>query len=191
MTKTAENKSQRDQQIVLMRGLGCALIDISNETGLSVSTIKRTLAKNKTTKGELSSEALAEARKHVIASVGNDEDLRLLTATTVRAALVLTDRIQVEALATLNVLTSDPHTALIRARTLNALSNTVKLNSDGLRSAVKIAPQSDGDQDDLMEIVVTEMTADDVAEIRRQQEEEDAALGLVPAEIDQPEVGHD
>jgi len=192
VSKTAETKAQRDQQIVLMRGLGCALIDISNETGLSVSTIKRTLTKNKTAKGELSSEALAEARQRVIARVVNDEGLRLLTATTVRAALVLTDRIQVEALATLDVLSKDPHEALIRARALNSISNVVKLNADGLRSAVKISPQSDGDPDEeLPEIVVRELTDEDVAEIRRQQEEEDVAMGLAPAEVDQSEVSHD
>ncbi|MGH1374302.1 MAG: hypothetical protein ACRBBW_19860 [Cellvibrionaceae bacterium] len=192
MSKTAETKTQRDQQIVLMRGLGCALIDISNETGLSISTVKRVISRHKTIKGSLCSEALAEARKRVIASSANDENLRLLTATTVRASLVLTDRIQVEALATLDVLNKDPHAALIRARALNSLSNVVKLNADGLRSAVKIAPQSEGDQDEeLPEIVVREMTEEDVRKIREQQEQEDVAMGLAPAGTDKFEVSHE
>tara|TARA_B100000446_G_scaffold107053_1_gene100118 strand:+ start:15965 stop:16543 length:579 start_codon:yes stop_codon:yes gene_type:complete len=192
VSKTAETKAQRDQQIVLMRGLGCTLIDIAHETGLSVATIKRVLSRHKTIKGSLCSEALAEARKRVLASSANDENLRLLTATTVRSALVLTDRIQVEALATLDVLNKDPHAALIRARALGSLSNVVKLNADGLRSAVKIAPQSEGDPDEeLPEIVVRELTDDDVAEIRRQQEQEDIAMGLAPAEVDQSEMSHE
>ncbi len=166
------------KQALLLRESGYSVATIAQKTGVSATTLNRLFRKVGAPKGTLTSSSVEEAR----AALLNDsafiselkgriaasllDDLSHITAIRAAMAEVLED--------TMGDIELQPHA---KARSIAALATSLTLTQKASRIALGVDNQP-VEQSDLPTLQISELTLDDVEDMRRQQDELNVLTGV-------------
>lgn len=168
---------EQEVSIVAMREAGYTNTVIAHKNHCSIATVKRICKRNDVKKGAITDELIAEARAHLRQSISGDDAIREIAAATVQDTQyhfeLLREKLA-EAAGKLEInSTEDAKTAF---KSLNSYANALKLSADAMRSALKLDTSESYEDDELPVLVVKAMSKEDVEEVRRQQQEDEAEL---------------
>jgi isocitrate dehydrogenase kinase/phosphatase len=204
MTKSRLHTTPNQKaQIVTLRSAGYSISTIADRVGVSVSTVKR--VSHSTPKGTVKQELIDEAKKELLTSLLDD------TVKSQLAALVVDDisiahRIRSNIVSTLEHIENQKPSGLAEAgQTMRALSSAatgLKLTGDALRQSLGVTQRGlhESNTDDLPELIIQDMTGEDLHKIRSRAELlslgiDDGLGGILPDEndiivegIDEPEA---
>lgn len=163
------SESQKAKALA-MKEAGFSNPAIGREIGCSISTVKRICSSSKTAKSEL----VEQAKNELLKALSSDETkIRL-------SSLIVDDFTRSEAIReamsqTIDELcaikTTDLKELALKSRALVALATANKLNSDSLRHLISMtAPELETEELSVLEF--REMSAEEVATIRKEQEVE-------------------
>lgn len=156
-------------EAILLREAGYTTAYISERVGLSARSLARIFQKNGTRKGAIHADLIEQARKQLVT---DSESIDFIKSQV--AGLLLDDIAQARRLrdalaeATEHLAANDAESAAVVMRALAAASTTLKNLSDVARRDFgldRLAQTSE--QDELPELVVAEMTNEDVLRARR------------------------
>ncbi len=166
------------KQALLLRESGYSVATIAQKTGVSATTLNRLFRKVGAPKGTLTSSSVEEAR----AALLNDsafiselkgriaasllDDLSHITAIRAAMAEVLED--------TMGDIELQPHA---KARSIAALSTSLSLTQKASRIALGVDNQP-VEQSELPTLQISELTLDDIEDMRRQQDELNVLTGV-------------
>lgn len=157
------------KQAFVLRDSGYSLAAIACKTGISASTLTRHFKKHSTPKGGLTDDAVTLAREQLLNDAGFISDLKQQMASVIVDDLAQFVRLREAMTTTLDDLMNDatlpPH---YRARGLAALATALKLTQEMARKALRIDDQQP-DQEQIPELIISELTADDVEVMRKNQ----------------------
>jgi len=173
------------KQALLLRESGYSVATIAQKTGVSASSLNRLFRKVGAPKGTLTSSSVEEAR----AALLNDsafiselkgriaasllDDLSHITAIRAAMAEVLED--------TMGDIELQPHA---KARSIAALSTSLSLTQKASRIALGVDNQP-VEQSELPTLQISQLTLDDIEDMRRQQDELNVLTGVtVPTNTD-------
>ena len=147
------------------------VIAVAEQTGLSLSTVKRIKARSGARPGSARGELVEEARAGLRASLSSEfaanEGARL-----VRAQVALCHQLHTKAAELLDNLTIDGECdPLQAAKILSAVATTGKLASDGLRRVLTLAAEPEA-VEELPVLEVRDMLEEEIAALRAKQEQE-------------------
>lgn len=166
-----------EAQIVAMREAGYTYPVIGERTGRSTASVKRVCSRFKASRGVVSEEIIAEARRELRAEISQDEAIQETAA-----AILIDTRLHCERLreklheAADKLVIDSPEDARQAFRALNSYANSIKLTADAMRSSVKIDTSDSVAEEDLEILPLRVMTEDDCRLLRAQQREEDVLL---------------
>lgn len=170
--KTAPDQAAK---IVAMRAAGYTVPLIAERTGVSTSTVKRTLRRHQQAAGKEPDLDLVEhARADLRAQFSSDEALRGLYDTLLADTLhhiEVAREVASEALAQLKA--TETRDAALVFRALTAHATTLKAHADTIRV---LAPRPEL-ADELPTLLVTVVTPEEIEAMRQQQEAERAEFG--------------
>lgn len=170
-TKTPPNT---EAEIVVLRSAGYTIPVIASKTGVSTSTVKRTIKRHPQVSDEAQLNLVEEARSALRDEYGSDNALSGLYASLLADTLYHIEVSREIANTALDKLkASDTKDAALVFRALTAHATTLKTHTDTIKA---IAPLPDLIAE-LPMLVVSELTVEEVAELQRVQEEEDAMMG--------------
>ncbi|EGH44158.1 MULTISPECIES: helix-turn-helix domain-containing protein [Pseudomonas syringae group] len=161
-------------QVVVLREAGYTLPAIANRLELSISTVQRIIRTNKVVAGASTQALIDKAREELLATAFSLESVQQLAASLVVDELVLTEKIRLKLANAIETLDpADP----MAFRALAAASTALKLTQDVTRKALPLEKLNQAlEIEELPELKIHIMTADDVAEMRAQQRLEDAEI---------------
>ena len=158
-------KPELDRAIIY-RQSGWTIQAITNELGLSPSTLYRIFLKHCVTRGSITTDTLHGAREKLLQESGLIGDLKLLIASQVKDDLALATQLRIGVAMALDDLINDVSTpSSMKARAYASIATTLKLTSDMMRRALQIDDAS---------LSVTEIP---VLKILKYTEEELDAIG--------------
>lgn len=161
-------------QVCALRAAGYSLASIATHTNLSVSTVQRYLKKRSVKKGEAMDAMINAAHEQLQHEVTSDEGMRTIFKELVADTTAQVKLAREKSAELLDKLDADDNkSAALSLRGLAAHSTAIKNHADTLRH---LLPEPQMDSEELPELVVRVMTEEDVAEMRRQQEEELAII---------------
>lgn len=127
------------EKAMTMRLAGASMASISESTGLSVSTLYRNFKKQDISRGEISQAALQSARERLIKDATFIDNIKLMIAASINDDLALSRQIRDVTALSLEKITYDNKMSPIEmARSLAALSTTMKLTQEIQRRALNI-----------------------------------------------------
>lgn len=161
-------------QVVVLREAGYTLSAIANRLELSISTVQRIIRTNKVVAGASTQALIDKAREELLTTAFSLESVQQLAASLVVDELVLTEKIRLKLANAIETLDpADP----MAFRALAAASTALKLTQDVTRKALPLEKLNQAlEIEELPELKIHIMTADDVAEMRAQQRLEDAEI---------------
>jgi len=169
-----------EAQAAAAMAAGWPLTAVAEQTGISISTLKRIKGRTGVRPGSLRDELIADARQGLRDALKADY-ASIEAAKLVRAQVALCNGIQIRTAELLEYLQigedSDP---LRVARTLSALSTAAKLSSDSLRQVLSLAASPE-QVEQLPELIVREYSPEEETAIRESRDsacEEWSALPL-------------
>ncbi len=163
-----------EAKIVVLRSAGYTIPVIASKTGVSVSTIKRTIMRHPQASDEAQLNLVEEARSALRDEYGSDEALGGLYASLLADTLHHVEASREIANAALEKLeASDTKDAALIFRALTAHATTLKAHIDTIKA---IAPRPELIAE-LPHLVVRCITDDEVAKLRRIQAEQDVMMG--------------
>lgn len=165
MTKRTTATPQQVTEMLALREAGYTALAISQKLGLSIRTVHRYLSAHGAKKGRLKTEAIEQARNELFQLVTSSPAIREAAAKLVADDLAHANHIRaimIEAAEHLKA-TSLPEAALVM-RAAAAYSTAVKNTSDMVRHSLGKDKIAD-DADVLPDLVVRELTSDEVAEL--------------------------
>jgi predicted transcriptional regulator len=163
-----------EAKIVILRSAGYTIPLIASKTGVSTSTVKRAIKRHPQPSDEAHLNLVAEARTALRDEYGSDDALAGLYASMLADTLHHIEASREIANAALAKLrTTDTKDAALVFRALTAHATTLKAHVDTIKA---IAPLPDLISE-LPILQVSCITDEEVADLRRAQEEEDALMG--------------
>lgn len=159
------------QQAILLREAGYSLASIAEKTSISVTTLSRHLKAHKTAKGTLRPEAIEEAKRQLLIDGGLIDELKRQIASTVCDDYAQFTQLRRATALTLDALMNDATLpAHYKTRGLAAIATTLRLSQELARKALgaddlQPAPES------LPEIIVRELTDEEINQMRHEQQE--------------------
>lgn len=154
-----------EAQAAVAIAAGWPLTAVAEQTGISISTLKRIKGRTGVRPGSLREDLIAEARQGLRDALTADF-AAIEAARLVRTQVALCDSIQSRAAELLAHITIDEDSDPLRlARTLSALSNAAKLSADSLRQVLTLAASPE-QVEQLPELVVREYSLSEEATIR-------------------------
>jgi len=173
MTKKTAGPDEISQALAL-REAGYTALAISQRLGISVRSLQCHFSAAGTKKGALKADLLQRAKEDLMARITCDttikEEAARLVADDLAHSLHLRDVILA---ASEQMTAASLEEAALVMRAAAAYSTAIKNTSDIIRRSLRLKDLSD-DMDDLPELVVTELTHEAIAELRRQSISEDA-----------------
>lgn len=169
MTKTHATPEDIAEALAL-REVGFTALAISQRLGISVRTLQRHFAAAGTRKGAAKAEVLQRAKDELMARITSDEAIKeeaaRLVADDLAHSLHLREIILV---ASEQMRAANLAEAALVMRAAAAYSTAIKNTSDIIRRSLRLK-DLDNDMDELPELVVSELSQDEIAELRRQPE---------------------
>lgn len=158
-----------EAQVAAAIAAGWPVIAIAEQTGLSLSTVKRIRERSGTRPDSMREELIEEARAGLRASLSSEfaatEGARL-----VRAQVALCDQIHTKTAELLESLTIDGESDRLRiAKILSACATAGKLASDGLRRVLTLAAEPEV-VEALPELIVRDYTNEEILAIRAERD---------------------
>lgn len=173
MTKKAASPDQISQALAL-REAGYTTLSISQRLGISVRSLQRHFAEHGVKKGMIKKEILDTARADLLKRVTSDEAIREEAAKLINDDLAHAQHlrdIMVEAAERLQATSLKEAVLVMRAAA--AYSTAIKNTSDMMRHTLRIEKSIDDTDKELPELVIKELTNDEIEELRRKGGEEE------------------
>ena len=157
------------KQALALRAAGLSRTVISDQTGLSESTISRICRRHKAKKGSIIDKIAEETQRQLVDYLSNDQNLKVEAAKLVFEDLALS-RLLRDKLATtiLNLDTTDPKSAAVTARALNSAASALVSTQKASRIAIN-ADHEAMTEADLPILKIEELTAEEIEQIRATQ----------------------
>lgn len=171
---------QLKEKTIAMLEAGYSKSATSDQLGISLSTVKRYATESATRPGAKHHELVDAARESLNSALSNDFAKQQL-ASQITDNLSHSARFKEEIDSLLDSVKSLPVTNLkeagAKSRALAAIATAYKLNSDTLKQVMDLAqPKVETEEFPVLEI--REMWDSEIAELREQQEEDAAAMGI-------------
>lgn len=161
-------------QALVLREAGYTTLAISQRLGISVRTLQRHFAATGTKKGAIKDEILRSAKADLLARVTCDqtvkEEAARLVADDIAHAIHLRE-LMIE--ATEHMKATNLQDAVQVMRAAAAYSTAIKNTSDIIRHNLRLERLTNDAMSELPELVITELTADEIMELRNTAEKMD------------------
>ncbi|PKV46766.1 hypothetical protein CLU92_4196 [Janthinobacterium sp. 61] len=182
MTKKTAAPDQISQALAL-REAGYTALAISQRLGISVRSLQRHFASTGTRKGALKADVLQRAKDDLMARITCDQTIKQEAARLVADDLAHSMHLRELILAASEQMKAASLSDAVQVmRAAAAYSTTIKNTSDIIRHSLRLKDLAD-DMDELPELVVTELSQAEIAELRRQPDA-DAELAVDVTELD-------
>jgi len=162
-------------QALAMRAAGYSVLSISQALGISIRSLQRHFASHGARKGAIKQDLLDSARAELLKRVTSDDAIREEAAKLINDDLaharLLRSRM---ADATEHLTANNLEEAALLMRAAAAYSTALKNTSDTLRRSLRIERTIDDDVGELPELVISELTPEDIARMKANQAEEEA-----------------
>lgn len=162
-------------QALAMREAGYTVLAISQRLGVPVRTLQRHFSEHGAVKGRVRQVLLEAARSDLIQRVTDDDAIRA------EAAKLLADDLaharhlrELLHAASEQLQASSLRDAVLVARAAAAYSTAIKNTSDMLRHGLRLDKLADDTTTELPELVISELTPEDVRRLREAQQAEQA-----------------
>jgi len=164
-------------EAVTLREAGFSLTSIAGRLSVSVSSLQRAFKTHKIKKGTLTAKAVKDARKSLLSHVTSSEEIQHEAAKLVTDDLAHSQLLREKAAVTIEALNAtDTAEAALCMRALVAYSTLLKNTSDTLRRGLGIDKNDTAATlDDLPDLTITEMTAEDIKAITNSHHDDEAA----------------
>lgn len=171
MTSKTAAEPDKIAQALAMREVGFTVLAISQRLGVPVRTLKRHFAEHGAVKGKVKQELLEAARADLIQRVTSDDAIRVEAAKLLADDLAHARHLRELLLAASEQLqASSLKDAALVMRAAAAYSTAVKNTSDMLRHGLRLDRLSDDAETDLPELVVSELSPEEVGKLRDAQQ---------------------
>lgn len=175
MSKTHATPEEIAEALAL-REAGFTALAISQRLGISIRTLQRHFAAAGTRKGAAKAEVLQRAKDDLMARITCDQAIKEEAARLVADDLAHSLHLREVILAASEQMkATNLEEAALVMRAAAAYSTTIKNTSDIIRHSLRLKDLAD-DMDELPELVVTELSQAEIAELRRQPEADSAPL---------------
>lgn len=164
-------------QALAMREAGYTVLSISQRLGISVRSLQRHFAEHGSRKGAIKQELLEQARAALLQRVTSDDAIREEAACLINDDLAHAHhlrRIMIDASEHLQA--ADLKEAALVMRAAAAYSTAVKNTSDMLRHTLKMERTLEDAATELPELIVREMSAEDIEAIKTKTPADEAAV---------------
>lgn len=174
MTKKTASPAEISQALAL-REAGYTALSISQRLGISVRSLQRHFADHGTKKGSIKKEVLDNARADLLKRVTSDEAIKEEAARLINDDLAHAQHLRELMInATEHLQATSLKEAVLVMRAAAAYSTAIKNTSDMMRHTLRIEKSIDDTEKDLPELVIKELTSDEIEAMRKAGREEDA-----------------
>ncbi|MDD2663403.1 MAG: hypothetical protein PHD19_06550 [Dechloromonas sp.] len=174
MTKKTASPAEISQALAL-REAGYTALSISQRLGISVRSLQRHFADHGTKKGSIKKEVLDNARADLLKRVTSDEAIKEEAARLINDDLAHAQHLRELMInATEHLQATSLKEAVLVMRAAAAYSTAIKNTSDMMRHTLRIEKSIDDTEKDLPELLVKELTSDEIEAMRKAGREEDA-----------------
>jgi predicted transcriptional regulator len=161
-------------KILTLREVGYTTIAIAERLNLSLSTVNRHLSTHGVKKGSLKQEVIEEARNELVKLIISDDAIREAAAKEIADTMAHSSHIRKIMLeASQKLVAKDVNEAALVMRAAAAYSTAIKNTSDTIRHALGTDKVTDDSNRELPVLTITELTAEDVKQLREKQLAED------------------
>lgn len=178
MTKKTATPAQIMEAMAL-REAGYTVLSISQRLGISVRTLQRHFAEHVVKKGAIKEEVLAQARTDLMKRVTSDDAIKEEAARLINDDLAharFLREVMIDAAEQLQATSLKEAVLVMRAAA--AYSTAIKNTSDMMRHSLRIEKTIDDTDKELPELVIKELTSDEIEEMRRVGVDEEEAEAL-------------
>lgn len=159
-------------QALALREAGYTTLAISHRLGISVRTLQRHFAATGTKKGAITNEVLQVAKADLLARVTNDQTIKEEAARLVADDIAHAIHLRELMLAASEHMKATSLQDVVQVmRAAAAYSTAIKNTSDIIRHNLRVDRLTDASEENLPELIVRELSASEVEEIRDQREE--------------------
>jgi hypothetical protein len=178
MTKT--NASPIDiAEAVALREAGFTALAISQRLGISVRSLQRHFAASKTVKGAIKSDLFEQARADLLARVSSESSIKEEAARLIADDLAHSQHLRQVMLAATEVMTASNLSDAVQVmRAAAAYSTALKNTSDIIRHSLRADRFIEDVSSELPELIVRELTADEIGELRNAAARHDATVEI-------------
>jgi AraC-like DNA-binding protein len=163
-------------EALALREAGFTVLAISQRLGISVRTLQRHFAAAGSRKGAAKAEVLQRAKDELMARITSDEAIKEEAARLVADDLAHSIHLREVILAASEQMKATSLRDAVQVmRAAAAYSTTIKNTSDIIRRSLRIEDRGDA-ADELPELVVSELSQAEMAELREEQSSEGPAL---------------
>lgn len=174
MTKKAATPAQITEALAL-REAGYTVLSISQRLGISVRSLQRHFAEHGTKKGAIKEEVLATARANLLKRVTSDEAIKEEAARLINDDLAHAQHLRELMInATEYLQATSLKEAVLVMRAAAAYSTAIKNTSDMMRHTLRIERSIDDADKELPELVIKELTDEEIIELRKVGADEEA-----------------
>lgn len=174
MTKKTASPAEISQALAL-REAGYTALSISQRLGISVRSLQRHFADHGTKKGSIKKEVLDNARADLLKRVTSDEAIKEEAARLINDDLAHAQHLRELMInATEHLQATSLKEAVLVMRAAAAYSTAIKNTSDMMRHTLRIEKSIDDTEKDLPELLIKELTSDEIEAMRKAGREEDA-----------------
>lgn len=174
MTKKTATPAEISEALAL-REVGYTALSISQRLGISVRSLQRHFADHGTKKGSIKKEVLDNARADLLKRVTSDEAIKEEAAKLINDDLAHAQHLrELMISATEHLQATSLKEAVLVMRAAAAYSTAIKNTSDMMRHTLRIEKSIDDTDKELPELVIKELTNDEIEELRKAGREEDA-----------------
>jgi len=166
------------EEAVILREGGYSLTAIADKLNTSVSTLSRHFKRYSIGKGSLSDDAVAKAKQQLLNDAGFIDSLKHQIAASITDDLAHVKQLrEASALLLEELMTDKSLPAHYKARGVTALTTGIRLTQEVARRALQV-DKLEVEAQDLPELIVRELTAEDVKSMRTEQTKERIAHGI-------------
>lgn len=164
-------------QALALREAGYTTLAISQRLGIPVRTLQRHFAEHGAKKGALKQELLDAARADLLQRVTSNDAMREEAAKLIADDLAHARHLrEILMEASVQLQATSLRDAALVMRAAAAYSTAIKNTSDTLRHGLQLDRLAEDAETDLPELVISELSLEDVAKLRATQDTEGEAL---------------
>ncbi|WP_332848142.1 hypothetical protein [Massilia sp. S19_KUP03_FR1] len=162
-------------QALALREAGYTALAISQRLGMSVRSLQRHFAATGTVKGAIKADLLVQARADLMARVSSESSIKEEAARLVADDLAHSQHLRQIMLAATEAMTAVTLADAVQVmRAAAAYSTALKNTSDIIRHSLRAERFNEDVSSELPELVVRELTAEEIAELRNAAARHDA-----------------
>lgn len=174
MTKKTATPAEIGEALAL-REAGFTVLSISQRLGISVRSLQRHFADHGTRKGSIKKEVLDNARAELLKRVTSDEAIKEEAAKLINDDLAHAQHLRALMInATEHLQATSLKEAVLVMRAAAAYSTAIKNTSDMMRHTLRIEKSIDDADKDLPELLIKELTSEEIEAMRRADQEGEA-----------------